>query len=289
MSPLVDAHHHLWDPSRRDYDWMTGALEPLRRPYGLDELRAVTATAGVEATVVVQAATEEAETRELLALAEASAGLIAAVVGWVDLTAPDVADRLPAVRAAPGGHRLAGIRHTVQDEPDPRWLLRDDVLRGLRAVAAAELRYDLLLRPPHLPAAIAAVERVEELEFVVDHGAKPLIASGAWEPWSGELALPAASERVHCKLSGLVTEARWQGWRDDGTERYAQRLLELFGPERLMFGSDWPVCTLAATYGEVVELARRVLAPLTRTEQDSVLGGTARRFYSLPTPAHTEA
>lgn len=270
---IVDAHHHLWDPALRDYPWMTDAL---REPRGLADLRSVTEPAGVGATVAVQAATSEEETTWLLALAADSGGLVAGVVGWVDLEAPDVADRLEVLRGAPGGERLVGIRHPVHDEPDDEWLDRGSVRRGLRAVAEAGLTYDLLLFPQHLGPAVRVAEALPELALVVDHGAKPRIADGAWEPWSSGLAALAAHERVHCKLSGLVTEARHDAWREDGVERYAARLLELFGPERLMFGSDWPVCTLAASYAEVLELAHSVLGP---GERDAVLRGTARRFY----------
>jgi L-fuconolactonase len=278
---IVDAHHHLWDPGRRDYPWMTGDLEVLRRPRGLDDLRAETGPAGVGATVVVQATSSEDETADLLRQAAASDGLVAAVVGWVDLTAPGVAGRIDALRAGEGGERLAGIRHQVQDEPDPEWLLRADVRRGLQAVAAAGLVYDLLVLPPHLPAARRLAADLDGLALVVDHGAKPPIAAGGWEPWSSDLAALAAHERVHCKLSGLVTEAPWDDWRGAGIERYADRLLELFGPARLMFGSDWPVCTLAASYAEVLDLARGALAGLGGGERDAVLAGTARRFYGL--------
>jgi L-fuconolactonase len=277
---IVDAHHHLWDGA---YEWMTGAFAPLRRAYSIHDLRAVAEPLGVTATVAVQATGSEAETRALLAEP------VAAVVGWVDLTAPDVADRIAALREAPGGERLAGIRHQVHDEPDPEWLLRADVRRGLRAVAEAGLAYDLLLLPRHLRAARAVVEALPDLAFVVDHGAKPPIADGAWEPWSTDLADLAAQERVHCKLSGLVTEAPWDAWREAGTLRYARRLVELFGPERLMFGSDWPVCTLAASYAEVLELARAALAELSASERDAVLGGTACRFYRLPARQPAEA
>ena len=265
---IVDAHHHLW---KRPYDWMTDGYEPLRRPFGIEDLREATAGLGVSATVAVQADTTELETRELLAEP------VAAVVGWVDLTAPDVADRLAAL-AHP---RLAGIRHTVQSEPEPEWLLRADVRRGLRAVAAAGLRYDLLLLPHHLPAATRLARELPELPLVLDHGAKPPIASGGWEPWSSDLSALAAFEQVHCKLSGLVTEASWEGWRDQAVGRYADRLLEAFGPRRLMFGSDWPVCTVAATYAEVLELARAAVADLSAAEGEQVLGGTARRFYGI--------
>jgi L-fuconolactonase len=266
---IVDAHHHLWE---RPYDWMTGGYERLRRPFGLDDLRATTDGLGVTATVAVQADTTEHETRELLAVP------VDAVVGWVDLTAPDVADRLAALDHP----RLVGIRHAVQSEPDPGWLLRDDVRRGLRAVAAAGLRYDLLLVPRQLPAAIRTARELPELPLVLDHGAKPPIADGGWEPWSSGLGELAACEQVHCKLSGLVTEARWDRWRGQ-VDRYADRLLEAFGPHRLMFGSDWPVCTVAATYAEVLELAQATIAPLSPAERADVLGGTARRFYGIGT------
>ena len=278
---IVDAHHHLWDPARRDYPWMTGDAAALRRPIGLDDLRATVEPLGVVATVAVQAATTEEETVELLALAAASGGLVAGVVGWVDLTAPDTGERLSALREAPGGERLVGIRHAVHDEPDPGWIERDDVARGLRAVAQAGLPYDLLLFPEHLPAAARIAAALPELRLVVDHGAKPHIAAGEREPWSSDLAALAAHERVHCKLSGLVTEADPRGWREQDVESYAGRLLELFGPERLMFGSDWPVCTLAASYAEVLDLARSALAGLGDAERDAVLAGTARRFYGL--------
>ncbi len=278
---IVDAHQHLWDPAIRDYPWMTGERAVLRRRMGWDDLAELTHAVGVEATVAIQAATSEGETRELLAAAQERGSPVAAVVGWVDLTAPDLAERVAALREAPGGDRLVGIRHPAEDEPDPGWLARDDVLDGLREVASLGLRYDLLLQPQHLSAALTVVESLPELALVVDHGAKPPIAAGGWEPWSSGLAKLAAHERVHCKLSGLVTEAPWDTWRDAGIERYAERLLELFGAERLMFGSDWPVSTLAASYGEVLELAKETLAEASETEKAAVLGGTATRFYGL--------
>jgi L-fuconolactonase len=275
---IVDAHHHLWDPTKRRYGWMSGPFAPLSRPRGLDDLRAVTAPAGVTATIAVQAALTEEETAELLSLAAASGGLVAGVVGWVDVTAPDVADRIAALRAAPGGERLVGIRDPVQHRPDPDWLDGAAVRRGLNAVADAGLPFDLVMLPQHLPAATRLAAALPELTLVLDHGAKPRIADGAWEPWSSELAALAAHPNVSGKLSGLVTEARWNRWRTDGVERYAARVLEAFGPERLMFGSDWPVCTLAATYSEVLELARSVLSA---DERAAVLAGTARRVYRL--------
>jgi len=279
---IVDAHHHLWDPARRDYPWMTGPAAALRRRHGVAELRAVAEPAGVTATVAVQAAMTEDETVDLLAAAQRSGGLVAGVVGWVDLTAPDVPDRIAGLRAAPGGERLAGIRHQVHDEPDPAaWLGRDDVRRGLRAVAAAGLVYDVLIFPPHLPATRALAEAIPQLALVLDHAAKPRIAEGAWDPWSSDLAALAEHAQVTAKLSGLVTEAPWERWREAGIERYAERLLEVFGPDRTMWGSDWPVCTLAASYADVLGLARRAVAGLDEAGRTAVLGGTATRVYGL--------
>lgn len=275
---IVDAHQHLWDPAVRDYPWMSGERSVLRRRMGWEKLAELTAAAGIDATVAVQAATSEEETRELLAASAARGSPVAAVVGWVDLTAPDISERVAALRAAPGGDRLVGLRHPAEDEPDAAWLARPEVLAGLRRLPELGLRYDLLVQPRHLPAALAVAEAVPDLALVVDHGAKPPIAAGEWEPWSSGLARLAARERVHCKLSGLVTEAPWDSWRTAGVEPYAERLLELFGPQRLMFGSDWPVCTLAASYPEVLDLARTLLSGV---ERDAVLGATAVRFYGL--------
>jgi L-fuconolactonase len=276
----VDAHHHLWDPRARDYPWMAPpALDPIRRPYGLEDLRERTAAAGVDRTVLVQTVSEEAETAEFLALAAASGGLIAGVVGWVDLAAPDVAEALARLRALPGGERLVGVRHQVQDEPDPDWLSRPAVRKGLRAVAEAGLVYDLLVLVPQLPAALAAVRDLPEGRFVLDHAAKPPIATGALEPWAGGLAELAGQANLSCKLSGLVTEAAWDDWDAARIRPYADHVLASFGPERVMFGSDWPVCELAASYAEVRALADELLEGLSHGERDAALEGTATDVY----------
>ena len=279
---LIDAHHHLWDPAARDYPWMQGSrLDPIRRRYGPDELRRRCASAGVDATVLVQTVSDPSETAEFLATAAASDGLIAGVVGWIDLTGPDVSDGLARLRGVRGGERLVAIRHQVEDEPDPGWLLRDDVIRGLAAVGAAGLAYDLLVRSSQLPAARAVVRRLPDVTFVLDHCAKPAIATGRWEPWAGEIAALAKLPNVACKVSGLVTEAPWDGWEVAAIRPYAEHVLESFGPDRLLFGSDWPVCELAASYDEVLELARALLGPLTPDETALVFGGTATRLYRL--------
>lgn len=261
---------------------MTGPAATLRRPYGLAELGAVTAAAGVNRTVVVQAVSDTGETADLLAAAAISDGLVAGVVGWADLTAPDLPDELHRLRELPGGKRLVGIRHQAHDEPDPAWLARPDVLRGLGVLVEQGLAYDFLIRTRELPAARAAAEEVDGLTFVVDHCAKPPIADGATEPWAGRLAELARLPNVVCKVSGLVTEAAWADWTVDDLRPYTDRVLALFGPDRLLFGSDWPVCTLAASYHDVLVAARECLAGLSDAERSAVFGGTAARVYALP-------
>jgi L-fuconolactonase len=274
-SPRIDAHHHLWDLSVRDQPWITGeALEPIRRSFSVADLR--TAIAGrVDATVVVQTVTAPEETPDLLAVAAAEP-LIAGVVGWVDLTAPDVADALAALDGP-----LVGVRHQVQGERDPRWLCRDDVRRGLRAVGDAGLVYDLLTIPVQLPAAIETVRALDDVVFVVDHLSKPPIAAGELEPWAARMRALAACPNVFCKLSGMVTEADWSSWRVADLRPFADVVLDAFGPSRVMFGSDWPVCTLAASYAEVLDAARQLTAALSPSERVEIFGATAQRAYTL--------
>ena len=275
---IVDAHHHLWDPAARRHAWLD-ALPQLHRAFGIAEFSQLAAAHSVTASVLVQVLASAAETEEFLALAGRTP-LLAGVVGWADLTDPGVAGELARLRQLPGGERLAGVRHLVQDEPDPDWLGRPDVRRGLRAVGDAGLVYDLLVRPGQLPAAIAAVRDLGDVRFVLDHGAKPDIAHGQAEPWSTLIGELASAPNVSCKLSGLVTEAG-PGRSPAQIAPYANQLLDCFGPDRLMFGSDWPVCTLAAGYGDVFGLAETLLARLSPAERDSVLAGTAARWYGL--------
>ncbi|MEZ0074405.1 amidohydrolase [Planotetraspora sp. GP83] len=280
---MIDAHHHLWDPSRRKYPWMSGdALAPLRKPYTLEDLRRETAAAGVSGTVLVQTVSDSDETAEFLSTAAASDGLIAGVVGWVDLTASDVADQVAKLRLLVGGDRLVGFRHQVQDEADAAWIARPDVRRGLRAICDAGLAYDLLVLLPQLPVARAVARETPDLKFVLDHAAKPPIASGEVEPWASEIKEIAKLPNVACKLSGLVTEASWTSWETPQISPYAAHVLECFGPDRVMFGSDWPVCELAASYGRVVELARELTADLSEPERAQVFGSTAQEWYGLP-------
>lgn len=282
---VVDAHHHVWDLAVRDQDWITGEeLAPIRRTFTLADLEPEARAAGVRAGVLVQTVTVAEETPEFLALA-AGSGLVAGVVGWTDLTSPAVADTLAALRALPGGDRLVGIRHQVQGEADPQWLLRPDVLRGLEAVAAAGLVYDLIVRPHQLPAAVRAAALLPGLTFVLDHAGKPPVAQRRTHPWADGLRALAALPNTVCKLSGLVTEANPRSWTVEDLRPYADTVIDAFGPDRLMFGSDWPVCRLAAPYADIVDTARELTDGLGEDEQRSVFAGTADRVYGLREPA----
>jgi L-fuconolactonase len=277
----VDAHHHVWDLSVRDQDWITGPeLRSLRRDFGVSDLAPQARAAGVDRTVLVQTITVPEETPEFLALAE-QGELIAGVVGWTDLTRPDVADELARLRGLPGGRHLKGIRHQVQGEPDPEWLLRPDVRDGLAAVAEAGLVYDLVVLPHQLPACVPAAAGHPELTFVLDHLGKPPIATGALQPWATAVRGLAALPNTVCKLSGMVTEADLAKWTVDELRPYADTVLDAFGPGRLMFGSDWPVCTLAASYGQVVDVAEELTRGVGAEERAEIFGGTATRVYRL--------
>jgi L-fuconolactonase len=278
---IVDAHHHLWDVGARDQDWITGpALAPLRRDFLLSDYHSVADVNGVAASVVVQTVTVPEETPELLALAGAS-DLLAGVVGWTDLTASDIADRIAALTEMPGGAKLVGLRHQVQSEPDPDWLTRPDVLRGLGAIARAALVYDLVIRAGQLGASARAAAAVPDLVFVLDHLGKPPIAAGHTEPWAQDLRGLAALPNTVAKLSGLVTEADWRRWQVADLRPYAEVALDAFGPARMMFGSDWPVCTLAANYPDVLAAARDLTAGLSSAEREAVFAGTATSVYGL--------
>jgi L-fuconolactonase len=275
----VDAHHHVWDPAARRHAWLDG-LPALNHAFGLADFERASEPHGVTASILVQVLASTEETGEFLALA-AGPGPVTGVVGWTDLTSPAVADEIARLRALPGGNRLVGIRHLVQDEPDPDWLRRPEVRGGIRALGAAGLAYDLLVRPHQLPAALAVTGELTDVRFVLDHGAKPAIASGDLEPWASQIGKLATRPNVSCKVSGLVTEAG-PGWRQAQIAPYIDRLADVFGPGRLMFGSDWPVCTLAASYAEVAALARDALAGrLGPAELDAVFRTNAIAVYRL--------
>ena len=276
---VVDAHHHLWDPAARHHPFLDRpGLEPLRRPFTVPDLVAAAGPA-VAATVVVQTVSSTAETTDLLAVAHGP-GPVAGVVGWVDLTAPDLADRLP------DDPLLVGVRHQVEDEADPGWLGRPAVRRGLVALGARGLVYDLLVRGPQRAAALDAARDLDGVTFVVDHAGKPGIAAGEWTPWARWIEAMAALPHVVCKLSGLVTEADQDSWDVADLRPYAEHVLDRFGADRVLAGSDWPVCELAGSYRRVTAALTELLGTAGADERAAVLGGTARRVYGLaPAPA----
>ena len=278
---MIDAHHHLWDPDVGDYPWMTGDFAALRRRYDFEDLRPHLVVNGVAATIVVQVRADLAETVDLLELASRTAEVVG-VVGWVDLTSSDVAGQLDLLRSGVGGEHLVGVRHAAADEPDPDWLLRDDVDAGMRLVAASGLTFDLEITVRELPAAGVLVRRHADVRFVVDHGAKPPVAAGWSQRWADGIAALAANPNVWCKLSGLVTEASWSSWTAADLRPYVDHLLAVFGAERLIFGSDWPVCELAASYDQVTAAATETLAALDPDDRQKIMYGNALHVYRPP-------
>ncbi|MEY9859587.1 L-fuconolactonase [Catenulispora sp. GAS73] len=276
---IVDAHHHLWDLTVRDQAW-TADLPALRRSFLLSDLEPLAAATGVSATVLVQTIHAVDETPEMLALAETS-DLVAGVVGWTDVTVPNFGERLSELLSGTGGRRLVGIRHQVQELPDGGWLTEVDTLRGLRQLASAGLAFDLIVRADQLPDCVAVAQAVPDLRFVLDHLGKPRIASGEREPWASDIRALAELPNVTCKLSGMVTEADVERWTIADLRPYSDLVLEAFGPDRVMFGSDWPVSTLGAGYPQVVETTMQLTSELSEAEREAVFGGTATRVYGL--------
>jgi L-fuconolactonase len=276
-SPKIDSHHHLWDLSRFDYGWMPPGDSIIKRDYLPSDLEPLLEKNGIAATVLVQAHESVEEADWLLDLFAAN-DLIAGVVAWVDLASPDVSEVLDRLMARGG---LVGIRHGAEHDPDQEWLTRDESIRGLREVAARGLAYDVLTRPHQLWQIPPLADRVPGLRMVVDHISKPPIATGEIEPWAADIAKVAAIPGVYCKLSGMVTEADHANWTPSDLKPYVKHILDVFGLDRLMFGSDWPVCLLAAKYDEVLAAALEAAGPLSAEDTARLLGGNAIDFYGL--------
>lgn len=277
MTELIDAHQHFWRYRPETHAWIDERMAVLKQDFLPDDLEPLLKTEGLGGSIAVQAANSLEETRLLLDLAERHP-VIRGVVGWVDLVSPDLDRQLESLA---GRTRLCGIRHIAQDEPDDRWLAREDVIRGVAKLASFRLTYDILVYSRQLPAAMELARALPQQPLVLDHVGKPEIAAGRLDPWRADLRRLAELPHVHCKLSGLVTEARWDTWQPADLRPYLDVALEAFGPGRLMFGSDWPVCLLAGSYAEVIGLARAAIAALSRDEQHAILGGTAARFYGV--------
>jgi L-fuconolactonase len=277
LTPMrIDAHQHFWRYDAREYDWIGPGMEALRRDFLPHDLEPLLRQAGVQGSIVVQARQSLEETRFLLDLAEANP-FVVGVVGWVDLRSPEASVQLDGFR----GTRLVGIRHIVQSEPDDRFLLGEDFLRGIGLLEERGLAYDILIYPRHLRVAAEFVSRFPGLRFVLDHAAKPEICTGEIRDWARDLDRLAAFANVMCKLSGLVTEADWKAWTPEGMRPYLDAAYHAFGPERLLIGSDWPVCTLAAEYGRTMDLVLDYLSRRPTAEQEAVCGGNARRLWNL--------
>jgi L-fuconolactonase len=273
---VIDSHHHFWEIDRFDYSWMPEG-SPLATDYGPAELKPLTENTGVDYTVIVQAVSSPDEARWLLELADRHE-FIVGVVGWVDLTDPEVGYTLDELQRS---RYFVGVRHIWESEEDPGWIVNSGAIDGLKELARRDLAFDFLAKPPNLPYIPQVMNQVPDLRVVVDHIAKPLIADHVVEPWLTDMRKVASINGVHCKISGMITEADHQSWTIDDLRPYVHHVLGMFGSDRLMFGTDWPVCTLAGSYGQVVGTVREILGSLSSTAKADVFGGTAARFYRL--------
>lgn len=273
----IDAHQHFWRYSAREYGWIGPGMEDLKQDYLPGGLIPVLQKVGVGGTVAVQARQTVEETRWLLELADRHP-FIRGVVGWVDLRSAQLLRQLQEF----GTHsKLCGVRHVVHDEPDDDFMLREDFRRGIEMLAEFGLTYDLLLFPRHLPVACELAERFPNQRFVLDHVAKPPIKEGKLEPWATDLRRLASFANVFCKVSGMVTEAHWRTWKPTDFHPYLDVVFEAFGSRRIMFGSDWPVCTVAASYADVLKIVSEYIQELSQEEQANVWHNSATRFYGL--------
>jgi len=273
----IDAHQHFWVYNQREYVWIDDSMALLRRDFLPKDLEPELERNGFQGCVVVQARQTLEETRWLLELAT-DTPFILGVVGWVDLQSPDVRSQLKAFAANP---KLVGIRHIAQSEPNDRFLLQPEFLRGMSLLAEFDLAYDILIYSKHLSVAAEFVKRFPHQRFVLDHLAKPPIKSGKLRPWELGMRELGAFPNVFCKLSGLVTEDDWQNWKPEHIAPYIDVALESFGPGRLMIGSDWPVCTLAASYTRTINLVKDYLSQHPTEVQEATLGGNAQQFWKL--------
>ena len=273
----IDAHQHFWTYQPVKDAWITDDMAFIQRDFLPNDLKPALEAAGVSGCVAVQADQSEAESVFLLELA-AQHSFIEGVVGWVDLQAADVAERLAHFSRY---SKLKGVRHIVQGEEDPRFLLRPAFLRGIEALAKHGYTYDILVKPHQLDATLELIRAFPDQPFVIDHLAKPYIKAGVRQPWAEQLAAIANHGNVYCKLSGMVTEADWNGWEAGDFQYYIQHMLDVFGPRRVMFGSDWPVCLVAADYTQVIELVNQAIAHLAGDEQELIWHKNATDFYKL--------
>jgi len=283
MESIVDSHQHFWQVGRFDYPWMSPEVDVLYRDYLPAALGPILKRCGVEKTVLVQASNSLEETHWLLSLAD-QYPFIAGVVGWVDLTGRDVDARLEKFAAHP---KFKGVRHLVESEPDDAWLVQDSVLNGLQSLARHDLSYDLLVHTRHLKQVGIVAESCPGSHLLIDHMAKPPVARGEIAEWARQIKGVAQYANVSCKLSGLVTEANRTAWRTEDLKPFVDKALEYFGPQRMMFGSDWPVCLFAASYDRVLDTFQTLLAELSDENRRCIFANNAIEFYRIET--QTEA
>jgi L-fuconolactonase len=284
VTAIVDAHFHCWRLDRGDYGWLTPALAPIYRDVSTADWQRESRPHGVHGGVLVQAAPTEAETRFLLDEARSNEAVLG-VVGWIDLFAPDAPRRIAALAAAET--KLRGLRPMLQDIADPDWILQPQLAPALDAIAAHGLVFDALVKPIHLSRVLELSKRQPALRIVIDHGAKPDIVTNRWEPWASAMKALAAQPNVVCKLSGLLTEAGPRPARG-AARRWCEHLLDCFGPQRMVWGSDWPVLELAASYRRWWDDTQQVLDPLPAADRHAVLGGNACRVYGVRLPEARE-
>jgi L-fuconolactonase len=276
----LDSHQHFWSYDEGEYDWIDERMTRIRRDFAPSDIEPILRRNGFDGSVLVQVRQSLEETEYLLGLADRHP-FIRGVVGYVDLRSPDVRGDLERFSAHP---RFRGVRHIVQAESDDRFLLRGEFQRGVALLSDYHLTYDILVYHGQLPAVVDFVARFPEHRLVLDHIGKPAIAKGEIEPWAASIRKLGKMENLHCKVSGMVTEADWRGWKKSDFTPYLEIVLEAFGARRLLFGSDWPVALLAASYEEVVGIVEDFLSPLATAEKDAVFGGNAARFYGLEGP-----
>jgi L-fuconolactonase len=278
----IDSHHHLWDLSIRPQEWMVGdGMEPVKRNFDTTDLRSAIEGTGVEKTILVHATTTHAETYELLALADVDPTIVG-VVGWLQIDSADAIKECEKYLQAPGASYLKGIRDVAQDLPDSNYLAKPQSIATVRELGKLGLTYDILTKTPELQAAIDLVQACPDVQFVLDHISKPYIAKGELEPWKSLITKLASFKNVSCKISGMVTEAKWNAWEVSDFAPYVDHIIESFSPQRLMFGSDWPVALLAApSYSEVVHLAEALTAKFTEAENELFWRNNAVSAYKI--------
>jgi L-fuconolactonase len=276
-SVRIDAHHHLWKYSNHEYPWISDTMTALRRNFLTEDLKRELQDAAIDACISVQARQTLQETEWLLDIADHHQ-FIKGVVGWVPLIDETICDQLERIAARP---KLVGVRHVLHDEPDDFYILREDFNRGIGVLKNFDLAYDILVFERHLPQTIQFVDQHPKQRFILDHIAKPRIKENILSPWRENIFELAKRRNVYCKLSGLLTEANWKSWTERDLEPYFDIVLEAFRPERLMFGSDWPVVTLASGYKRWVDTVSRLISRLSVNEQSRIFGGTAEEAYQL--------